>query len=130
MSLTWTFPTHLKLSSSYLTGTCWNRHDEMAARYRNWTPEIVRQRIRTSMLLRRLTDHVLGKVEMAPSQVTAGLGLLKKTLPDLASVEHSGGLQITEATELSDAELTDIASGRSSRATIQKSSKEEFPEFH
>ncbi|CAH1657793.1 hypothetical protein CHELA1G11_13001 [Hyphomicrobiales bacterium] len=29
-------------------------------------------------------------MEIPPSAVTAALGLLKKTLPDLASVEHSG----------------------------------------
>lgn len=74
-----------------------------------WTPEIVRQRIRTSMILRRLTDHVLGKVEMEPSQVTAGLGLLKKTLPDLSAVAHSGSVELTRPDELSDAELAHIA---------------------
>lgn len=54
---------------------------------RPWTPEKVRQRMRTTMLVRRLTDHVLGKVAMDPSQVTAGLGLLRKTLPDLSTVD-------------------------------------------
>lgn len=65
----------------------------MAARKRSWTPEKVRQRMRTTMLVRRLTKHVLGKVEMTPSQVTAALGLLKKTLPDLSAVEHSGEIK-------------------------------------
>lgn len=65
----------------------------MAARKRNWTPEKVRQRMRTTMLVRRLTKHVLGKVDMSPSQVTAALGLLKKTLPDLSAVEHSGEIK-------------------------------------
>ncbi len=27
---------------------------------------------------------------MQPSQVTAGLGLLKKVVPDLAAIEHTG----------------------------------------
>ena len=27
---------------------------------------------------------------MAPTQVSAGLGLLKKALPDLAAIQHSG----------------------------------------
>jgi hypothetical protein len=83
----------------------------MAARNRTWTPEVVRQRIRTSMLTKRLTDHVLGKVEMSPSQVTAGLGLLKKTLPDLSAVAHSGSVELTKPDELSDAELAHIATG-------------------
>ena len=31
-----------------------------------------------------------GKVGMTATQVTAALGLLKKALPDLAAIEHSG----------------------------------------
>ena len=66
----------------------------MAARkpplHKAWTPEKVRERIRTALISRRLTNHVLGKVEMSPTQVSAALGLLRKTLPDLAAVEHSG----------------------------------------
>ncbi len=65
----------------------------MAARKRNWTPEKVRERMRTTMLVRRLTKHVLGKVEMSATQVTAALGLLKKTLPDLSAMEFSGELR-------------------------------------
>jgi hypothetical protein len=38
----------------------------MAARKQLWHPQIVRDRIRTSQLVNRLTDHVLGKVEMTP----------------------------------------------------------------
>jgi hypothetical protein len=52
--------------------------------------ELVRDRIRTAMLLNRLTNFVLGRIEMAPHQVTAALGLLKKTVPDLQAIEHSG----------------------------------------
>ena len=65
----------------------------MAARKRTWTPEKVRERMRTTMLVRRLTKHVLGKVEMSSTQVTAALGLLKKTLPDLNAIEHSGEIK-------------------------------------
>lgn len=82
----------------------------MAARNTLWTPEIVRQRIRTSQITRRLTDHVLGNVEMTASQVTAALGLLRKSLPDLSAVAHTGSV-ITKPNELSDAELADIATG-------------------
>jgi hypothetical protein len=63
----------------------------MAARTRKVRhDENTRAKIKTSQLVNRLTAHVLGTVEMSPSQVTAGLGLLKKTLPDLQAVEHSG----------------------------------------
>ena len=66
----------------------------MAARkvplHRAWTPDKVRQRIRTSLIVNRLTDHVLSGTEMARTQITAALGLLRKTLPDLSATELSG----------------------------------------
>jgi len=46
-----------------------------------------RAKIKTSHLINRLTDHVDGKVELTASQVTAALGLIRKTLPDLAAME-------------------------------------------
>jgi hypothetical protein len=52
-----------------------------------WTPQKVRDRIKTSMLIRRLTDHVVGKVEVSPTQLKAIEILLKKSLPDLSSVD-------------------------------------------
>lgn len=52
--------------------------------------ENTRAKIQTSQIINRLTDHIHGKVELQTSQVTAALGLLKKTLPDLAAIEHSG----------------------------------------
>lgn len=68
----------------------------MAARivplHRAWTPEKVRQRLKISMIVNRLTNHVAGKVEMSATQVTAALGLLKKGLPDLSATEHSGDI--------------------------------------
>lgn len=63
----------------------------MAARIRKVrNDEEHRARIRTTQLIKRLTAHVLGQVEMVPSQVTAALGLLRKTLPDLANMTISG----------------------------------------
>ena len=63
----------------------------MAARIRKIRhDDETRAKIKTSQLVNRLTDHVLGKVEMTATQVTAALGLLKKALPDLAAIEHSG----------------------------------------
>lgn len=52
----------------------------MAARNKAWTPQKVRERIRTSMLMRRLTDHVLGKVELTQSQVTAATFLVSQSI--------------------------------------------------
>lgn len=53
-------------------------------------PEAWREKIQTSMIINRLTAHVKGEVELTPSQVTAGLGLLKKTAPDLQSTTLVG----------------------------------------
>lgn len=75
-----------------------------------------RAKIRTSQLINRLTGHVLGDVEMSSSQVTAGLGLLRKTLPDLTATEHSGEIATKRSSEMSDDELAAIAAGRSERA--------------
>lgn len=56
--------------------------------------ERVRERIRTAMLLNRLTGFVLGRIEMSAHQVSAALGLLRKTVPDLAAIEHSGEVKL------------------------------------
>lgn len=53
----------------------------MAARYRTWTPEIVRQRIRTSMLVRRLMDQATGKIEMTDNQLAAAKFLVERVVP-------------------------------------------------
>ena len=49
-----------------------------------------RVKIQNSNILNALIEHVDGKRDMSASQVTAGIALLKKVLPDLQSVEHSG----------------------------------------
>ncbi len=46
-----------------------------------------RAKIQTSQIINRLTSFVNGEVEMSAPQVTAALGLLKKTLPDLSQTE-------------------------------------------
>lgn len=47
-----------------------------------------RKKIQTSQIINRLIGHVKGEVKLEPSQVTAGLGLLKKILPDLSQSEN------------------------------------------
>lgn len=60
----------------------------MAARIRKIRhDDETRAKIQTSQLINRLSDHVLGTVDLSPTQVTAALGLLKKTLPDLSQVD-------------------------------------------
>ena len=50
---------------------------------------MTRAKIQTTQIINRLHKLVMGDVEMKPTQVTAALGLLKKTLPDLSAVEMS-----------------------------------------
>lgn len=52
-----------------------------------WTPQKVRDRIKTGVLIKRLSDHVLGKQDMSQTQVRAAEVLLKKSLPDLQAVD-------------------------------------------
>lgn len=49
-----------------------------------------RVKIQNSNILNALLEHVTGDRDMSSTQVSAGIALLKKTLPDLSSVEVSG----------------------------------------
>lgn len=48
-----------------------------------------RAKIKNSNILNALIEHVEGRREMSSSQVSAGLGLLKKVMPDLTHAEHA-----------------------------------------
>jgi hypothetical protein len=48
-----------------------------------------RVKIQNSNILNALIEHVEGKREMGASQVTAGIALLKKVMPDLTSNDHT-----------------------------------------
>jgi hypothetical protein len=49
-----------------------------------------RLKIKNSNILNALVEHVEGKREMTATQVTAGVALLRKVMPDLSAVEMSG----------------------------------------
>ena len=53
-------------------------------------PDEHRDKIKVSNLINYLQEHAQGKREMTATQVTAALILLRKTMPDLAAIEHSG----------------------------------------
>ena len=53
-------------------------------------PEEHRVKIKNSNILNALIEHVEGTREMSATQVSAGLGLLRKVMPDLASTTISG----------------------------------------
>jgi hypothetical protein len=79
-------------------------------------PVQVRERIKTSMLVNRLTDHALGKIDLQPTQVRAIEILLRKTIPDLSQVDGTMTV-VHDVSEMSDAELATIATGSSDRIT-------------
>ena len=70
-----------------------------------------RLKIKTSQLINRLQDHVLGDLDLKPTQVQSALGLLKKTIPDLSQSDTT--ITNIVVRELSDNELTSIAAGSS-----------------
>jgi hypothetical protein len=77
--------------------------------------EETRAKIKVGLLLKHLMDHAVGEIEMSATQIRAAEILLKKAMPDLTSVEHSGELNIGDVATLPDAQLAAIATrGRSS----------------
>jgi hypothetical protein len=67
-----------------------------ASRIRTLHParaEEVREKIKATLIIIKLENHILENVEMTSSQVTAALGLLRKSVPDLTAIEHSGEVE-------------------------------------
>ncbi len=69
-----------------------------------------RVKIQNSNILNALVEHVEGTREMSSTQVSAGLGLLKKVMPDLSAVEsaveHSGEIKVKASKEQRDAAVS------------------------
>lgn len=62
----------------------------MAARLNPSHDSRTRDKIKTSQLINRLMKHANGEVEMTNTQVRAAEVLLKKVLPDLGTIQHTG----------------------------------------
>lgn len=65
----------------------------MAARFNPEHDARTREKIQTSQLVNRLNSFALDTTEtvrMSSDQVRAALGLLRKTIPDLAATAHTG----------------------------------------
>ena len=71
--------------------------------------ENTRAKIQASQLINRLTDHILGKIDLNATQVTAALGLLKKTLPDLSAVDLQANITLRP-------KLIDLSGGKLTKA--------------
>jgi predicted secreted protein len=54
----------------------------------------VRLKIQSSKIVNRLIDFVNGKIKLEPHQVTAGVALARKVLPDLSSAENKTTLDV------------------------------------
>ena len=70
-----------------------------------WTPDKVRLRIKTGVIMKRLSDQLLGRVDLSPTQIKAADILLRKTVPDLQRTEltgKDGAPIIVQATALDD----------------------------
>lgn len=69
-----------------------------------------RVKIQNSNILNALIEHVVGGRDMSATQVSAGLGLLRKVMPDLSSVEskneHSGEIAVRASKEQRDAAVS------------------------
>ena len=102
----------------------------MAARKRIWTPDIVRERIKVGMLVHCLQKQALNGGGMDANQLRAIEILLKKTLPDLSAVAHSGSIETTRPEELTDERLADIASPSRNRIVEAPSSEAEPDSVH
>jgi len=62
----------------------------MAARLRNKHQDEVRAKIQASVLIGLLESHAMGEIELSSSRIKAIELLLKKSIPDLQSIEHTG----------------------------------------
>lgn len=85
----------------------------MAARKHLAHDQKTREKIRTSQLINRLEKSAFGEIELTPQQIKSIEILLKKALPDLASIQIAGDpdapLRI-DLSNLSDEAIKAIAS--------------------
>ena len=51
-----------------------------------------RTKIQNSKILSRLISHVEGTADMSQTQVTAGVALLRKIMPDLSSIDMTANI--------------------------------------
>lgn len=80
-----------------------------------------RDKIQKSNILNALIEHAEGKRKMSATQVSAGLGLLKKALPDLSAVSLEAKHDISDP--LADL-LKEIATGGGSLVNTDESDSE------
>jgi len=60
-------------------------------------PDEHRTKIKITQILKYLGEHMEGLREMGPTQIQAAQILLRKVMPDLAAIEHTGEVKQTFA---------------------------------
>jgi hypothetical protein len=69
-----------------------------------------RSKIKSAQILNALQEHVMGDREMSATQISAGLGLLRKVLPDLSSEDvniKGGGPLVIQLVRFADVDRSD-----------------------
>jgi hypothetical protein len=89
-----------------------------------------RTRIKSARIVERLQRHSLGEEEMTQTQIKAAEILLRKCIPDLASVQHSGEVSHRTAREMTVDELRHIAAGSSTGTASEDGSAAESAVVH
>lgn len=84
------------------------KYDHKVDRKTIWTPDKVRERIRVTKLIQALEQHALGRRPMSATQIRAAEVALRKALPDLTAVEHSGFVETPPTREELLARLTSL----------------------
>lgn len=72
----------------------------MAARRTRFNPESVRQKIKADRLVRRMQQHIDGKITLTMAQVRAIDILLRKIIPDLTQTSVAAELKHTYVVEV------------------------------
>jgi hypothetical protein len=81
-----------------------------------------RAKIQTNQILQRLHGLVRGEIEMPPHAVTAALGLLRKVLPDVAQIEHSGEVTTVSVIRAPE-EVPNVAAWRDQHAPAEQTTQ-------
>ena len=87
-----------------------------------------RETIKTTALMNRLTNHVLGKVKMESSQVAAANIVLRKALPDLQASEITNKGDSTAQTIINILKGIDDAKARETAAGVEISDSKAKPD--
>ncbi len=66
----------------------------MAARLNPRHQQMVRDKIQATQIVNRLEGHVLGDLELSPTQIQAARILLDKSVPNLQAIEHTGEVTV------------------------------------